>query len=72
MTMGEFLNSKYYSAIISSDFNLTEWIPYTKEEMETRSMKSNLGETYLYVKQIKNVLQLKGVQARLPYEMIIE
>jgi protease-4 len=43
-----------------------------KEEMETRAMKTNLGETYEYVKQVKNVLQLKGVQARLPYEMIIE
>ncbi len=51
---------------------LQELLGNTKEEMETRSMKSNLGETYLYVKQIKNVLQLKGVQARLPYEMIIE
>jgi hypothetical protein len=40
--------------------------------METRAMKTNLGETYEYVKQVKNVLQLKGVQARLPYEMIIE
>lgn len=43
-----------------------------KEEMEARAMKTNLGETYEYVKQVKNVLQLKGVQARLPYEMIIE
>ena len=51
---------------------LQELLGNTKEEMETRSMKSNLGETYLYVKQIKNVLQMKGVQARLPYEMIIE
>jgi protease-4 len=51
---------------------LQELLGNTKEEMETRSMKSNLGETYLYVKQIRNVLQMKGVQARLPYEMIIE
>jgi protease IV len=51
---------------------LQELLGNTAEEMEARSMKSNLGESYLYVKQIKNVLQLKGVQARLPYEMIIE
>ena len=44
----------------------------TKEEMETRAMKTNLGEQYIYIKQLKNVLKLKGVQARLPYEMIIE
>ena len=44
----------------------------TKDEMETRAMKTNLGEQYIYIKQLKNVLKLKGVQARLPYEMIIE
>ncbi len=44
----------------------------TKDEMETRAMKTNLGGQYIYIKQLKNVLKLKGVQARLPYEMIIE
>ena len=44
----------------------------TEEEMETRTMKSYLGNQYIYVKHMKNVLQLKGVQARLPFEMIIE
>ncbi len=43
-----------------------------KEELETRSMKTHLGEHYIYIQQLKNVMQLKGVQARLPYEMIIE
>lgn len=51
---------------------LQELLGNSKDEMEARAMKTNLGETYLYVKQVKNVLQLKGVQARLPYEMIIE
>ncbi|MFN8115141.1 MAG: signal peptide peptidase SppA [Bacteroidia bacterium] len=51
---------------------LQELLGNTKDEMETRAMKTNLGEQYKYVKQVKNVLQLKGVQARLPYEMIIE
>ena len=50
---------------------LQELFGHGKEEMETRAMKTNLGETYEYVKQVKNVLKLKGVQARLPYEMII-
>ena len=31
-TLSEFKNSKYYDAIISSPFNLTEWIEYTDEE----------------------------------------
>lgn len=51
---------------------LQELLGNTKDEMETRAMKTNLGEQYIYLKQVKNVLQLKGVQARLPYEMIIE
>lgn len=51
---------------------LEELLGNSKEEMETRAMKANLGEQYIYLKQLKNVLHLKGVQARLPYEMIIE
>lgn len=51
---------------------IQELLGRSKDEMETRAMKTNLGATYEYVKQVKNVLQLKGVQARLPYEMIIE
>ena len=51
---------------------LQELLGNGKEELETRSMKTNLGEHYIYIKQLKNVLQLKGIQARLPYEMIIE
>lgn len=43
-----------------------------KDEFETRTLQSNLGAQYIYIKQLKNVLGLKGVQARLPYEMIIE
>ena len=57
MTMGEFLNSKYYSAIISSDFNLTEWIPYTKEEMEKDESKKLIGgylKTYTYQEACRN------------------
>jgi protease-4 len=51
---------------------LQELLGNTKDEMEARAMKTNLGEQYKYVKQVKSVLQLKGVQVRLPYEMIIE
>lgn len=43
-----------------------------EEEIEARTMKANLGEQYIYLKQLKNVLKFKGVQARLPYEMVIE
>lgn len=51
---------------------LQELLSNTQDEMEARTMKSYLGEQYIYMKHLKNVLQLKGVQARLPYEMIIE
>lgn len=51
---------------------LQELLSNSQDEMEARTMKSYLGEQYIYMKHLKNVLQLKGVQARLPYEMIIE
>ena len=51
---------------------LQELLGNSKEEMETRAMKANLGDQYIYIKQLKNVLKLKGIQARLPYEMIVE
>lgn len=51
---------------------LQELFGNSKDEMETRALKTNLGEFYNYLKPIKTTLQLKGIQARLPYEMIIE
>jgi protease-4 len=42
------------------------------DEIEARTMKTNLGEQYIYIKQLKNVLIKKGIQARIPYEMLIE
>ena len=42
-----------------------------ESEMETRMIKRNLGPVYMYFKQLQNVLQLNGVQARLPFEMIM-
>ncbi|MCC6181470.1 MAG: signal peptide peptidase SppA [Bacteroidia bacterium] len=51
---------------------IEELLGNTKEEIGARVMQENLGIQYQYLKQIKNVLMLKGVQARLPYEMVIE
>lgn len=42
MTMVEFYNSKYYNAIISAPFKLTEWISYKEEEKDTEE-KRTLG-----------------------------
>ena len=43
MTMEEFLKTKYAEAIYSSQFNLTEWINYTNEEMEKDPDKKLIG-----------------------------
>ncbi len=42
------------------------------DEIEARTMKANLGEQYIFIKQLNTVLLKKGIQARVPYEMIIE
>jgi len=46
---------------------------FGKSEMdaETRIMKKSLGANYIYLKQVKSILNSKGVQVRLPYEIII-
>lgn len=41
-------------------------------EMETRLLQKNLGSTYKFLKQLQNLSNLKGVQARLPFEMEIQ
>jgi len=42
-----------------------------ESEMETRMIKKNLGPVYIYFKQLQNVLGFEGIQARLPFEIII-
>ena len=46
MSYGEFIDSKYYRAIISSPFTLTEWIDYTDEEKKESERKA-FDEGYL-------------------------
>ncbi|HOZ86360.1 MAG TPA: signal peptide peptidase SppA [Bacteroidia bacterium] len=43
-----------------------------ESELETRIIKNNLGPTYLYFKQIQNVMSLKGIQTRLPFDIFVE
>jgi len=57
MTMREFVNSKYYDAIISSDFILTEWVEYSAEEKaqdETKRLIGGYLKTYSYQEACKN------------------
>lgn len=56
MTMREFANSKYYDAIISSYFILTEWVEYSEEEKAQDKTKRLIGgylKTYSYQEACK-------------------
>ena len=41
-------------------------------ELESRLIKKNLGISYSYFKQLQKIINVKGVQARLPFEMLVE
>lgn len=49
-----------------------EFLGKAEEDAEARVLQKNLGETYSYLKHIKNIISVKGIQARLPFEMIID
>jgi protease-4 len=51
---------------------LDELMGKKETELETRIIKNNLGSTYIYFKQLQNLSNLKGVQARLPFEMMVK
>lgn len=51
---------------------LEELLGKGSEEAEARILSKNLGVQYTYLKELKTVLGQKGVQARLPFEMILE
>ena len=43
MSARQFLDSKYYEAITSAPFNLTEWIEYSHEEKSQSKEKELIG-----------------------------
>jgi protease-4 len=43
-----------------------------ESEFETRMLQKNLGSMYIYLKQVQQLITLEGVQARLPFEMLID
>ncbi len=43
-----------------------------QKDVEEQVMKQSLGETYVWFKQARQIMQLKGVQARLPFEIIMQ
>ena len=42
-----------------------------EKETESKILKNQLGETYTYLKNLKTLINLKGVQARMPYDLIM-
>ncbi len=42
------------------------------EEVQTKMLKQQLGKGYAYVEYIQKTMQLKGVQARIPYYIEVE
>ena len=49
-----------------------KWLGKIEKDAEARIMERNLGFTYTFFKQLQDVIKLKGVQARMPFEMVIE
>jgi len=50
---------------------LDELFGKAEVDAETRVMKKSLGANYIYLKQVRSIVNSKGVQVRLPYEIII-
>ncbi len=40
-------------------------------ELESRLIQRNLGPAYVYFKQMQSLFSLSGIQARLPFEMVV-
>ena len=51
---------------------LDEILGQKESELETRIIKKQLGPTYLYFKQLQQVSNLIGIQARLPFEILVK
>ena len=49
---------------------LDEFLGNKESDIENKLLQKNLGPAYTYFKQVKSMLLLKGVQARLPYEIV--
>lgn len=50
---------------------IDELLGKVEADAETRLIKKHLGENYMYLKHVQNVIKAKGVQVRMPYEVII-
>ena len=64
-----------------SDYKLVElpkqkspfdFLTKKENELEARFIKKNLGISYTYFKQLQKLVNLQGIQARLPFEMLVQ
>jgi protease IV len=51
---------------------LQELLQGLEEDLQTKWIKHQLGEQYKYYKTIQDLQHLKGVQARMPYQFVID
>jgi protease IV len=51
---------------------IEEWLETGDDFTETRILKNELGEHYPIYQRLKNIERLKGSQARLPFELVIQ
>jgi len=49
-----------------------DFLTKKENEIESRLVKKNLGISYTYFKQLQKLANLSGIQARLPFEMLIQ
>ena len=50
---------------------LEELMKDVSDDIETKMLKKELGSNYDYYKHFKEMINLKGVQARMPYEVVL-
>lgn len=65
---GEYKTSNYPEQKSKWEQILGDFMTQTKQDW----VKEELGEQYVYYKQLKGMLQLKGIQMRMPFELRLE
>ncbi len=49
-----------------------DFLTKKENELEARFIKKNLGISYTFFKQLQKLVNIQGIQARLPFEMLIQ
>ncbi len=51
---------------------IMSFLDNTGDNIKSYFVKQELGETYNYYKKVKETINLKGIQAKMPYDIVIE